>query len=110
MDREGTLECFNRLNLCMAVTLYLSNDTSARAAGADCLAAAWADIPDIRVVRTSSRGAFFLEPLVERDGPHGRLLWPRAEPDDLSQQVRQSDTMFHILRTPPPACPLPGSD
>jgi len=67
----------------MAVTLYLSNDTSARAAGADRLAAAWADVPDIHVVRTSSRGVFFLEPLVERDGPHGRLLWPRAKPDDL---------------------------
>ena len=67
------------------LTLFLSNDTSARAAGADRLAAAWADVPDVRVVRTSSRGAFFLEPLVERDGPCGRLLWPRAEPDDLAR-------------------------
>jgi formate dehydrogenase iron-sulfur subunit len=69
----------------MAVTLYLSNDTSARAAGTDRLAAAWAELPDLRIVRTSTRGAFFLEPLVERDGPHGRLLWPRAKPDDLSR-------------------------
>ncbi|HWC50262.1 MAG TPA: formate dehydrogenase, partial [Nitrospira sp.] len=69
----------------MAVTLYLSNDTSARAAGTDRLAAAWAELPDLRIVRTSTRGAFFLEPLVERDGSHGRLLWPRAKPDDLSR-------------------------
>jgi formate dehydrogenase iron-sulfur subunit len=69
----------------MAVTLYLSNDTSARAAGTDRLAADWAGIPDVHIVRTSTRGAFFLEPLVERDGPHGRLLWPRAKPDDLSR-------------------------
>ena len=66
------------------VSLYLSNDTSAKAAGTDRLAAAWADVPDVRIVRTSTRGAFFLEPLVERDGPHGRLLWPHAKPDDLS--------------------------
>src|SRR5690242_7159636 len=66
------------------LTLYLPNDTSAKAAGADRLAAAWAEVPDLHIVRTSSRGAFFLEPLVERDGPQGRLLWPRAKPDDLS--------------------------
>lgn len=56
----------------MTVTIYLSNDTSAKATGADRLAAAWAEAPDVRIVRTSSRGAFFLEPLVERDGPRGR--------------------------------------
>lgn len=67
----------------MAVTLYLSNDTSARAAGADRLAEAWARTPDTHIVRTSTRGAFFLEPLVERDGPHGRVLWPQAKVDDL---------------------------
>ena len=63
--------------------LYLSNDTSARAAGADRLVAAWAGAPDVELVRTSSRGAFFLEPLVERDGPDGRRLWPRATAEDL---------------------------
>jgi len=67
----------------MAMKLYLSNDTSARAAGTDRLAAAWANEPDLELIRTSSRGAFFLEPLVERDGPHGRLLWPQARPEDL---------------------------
>jgi formate dehydrogenase iron-sulfur subunit len=67
----------------MAVTLYLSNDTSARAAGADRLVEAWAGTPDTQIVRTSTRGAFFLEPLVERDGPVGRVLWPRAHADDL---------------------------
>ena len=66
----------------MTITLYISNDTSARAAGADRLAAAWATVPDVELIRTSTRGAFFLEPLVERDGPAGRLLWPRAKPDD----------------------------
>jgi formate dehydrogenase iron-sulfur subunit len=69
----------------MATRLYLSNDTSARAAGADRLAEAWSPDPEIQIVRTSSRGAFFLEPLVERDGPNGRLLWPLAKLDDLSR-------------------------
>jgi len=63
--------------------LYLSNDTSARAAGADRLARAWEGTADLELVRTSSRGAFFLEPLVERDTPEGRVGWPTAAPADL---------------------------
>src|SRR5688572_28097208 len=69
----------------MVTRLYLSNDTSARAAGADQLAEAWSLDPEIQMTRTSSRGALFLEPLVERDGPNGRLLWPLATPDDLAR-------------------------
>ncbi|MFM8552389.1 MAG: NADH-ubiquinone oxidoreductase-F iron-sulfur binding region domain-containing protein [Nitrospiraceae bacterium] len=65
------------------IRLYLSNDTSARAVGADRLAQAWAQAPNVELVRTSSRGAFFLEPLVERASPDGRLVWPNAKPDDL---------------------------
>ena len=67
----------------MATRVYLSNDTSARAAGADQLAEAWSLDSEIQITRTSSRGALFLEPLVERDGTNGRLLWPLAKPDDL---------------------------
>lgn len=67
--------------------LYLSNDTSAQAAGAEGLAQAWAHAPDVELVRTSSRGAFFLEPLVERDGsdgrPDSRIVWPNAKAEDL---------------------------
>ncbi|MBI4402488.1 MAG: SLBB domain-containing protein [Nitrospirae bacterium] len=63
--------------------LYLSNDTSARAAGADRLAKAWAHTPGLELIRTSSRGAFFLEPLVERDMPGGRVAWSNVTPDDL---------------------------
>jgi formate dehydrogenase iron-sulfur subunit len=69
----------------MVTTLYLSNDTSARAAGTDRLAQAWAAAPDVELIRTSSRGAWFLEPLVERDGPGGRLLWPQAKPENLTR-------------------------
>src|SRR5579884_2828806 len=65
------------------IRLYLSNDTSAQAAGIEELAQAWAGTPDVDIVRTSSRGAFFLEPMVERDMPDGRRAWPRARPEDL---------------------------
>jgi formate dehydrogenase iron-sulfur subunit len=65
------------------VRLYLSNDTSACAVGANRLAEAWANRPGLELVRTSSRGAFFLEPLVERDSPDGRMAWFNVGPDDL---------------------------
>lgn len=66
-----------------ATRLYLSSDTSARAAGAGSLADAWADRPDVQLIRVSSRGAFFLEPMVERDSPDGRIAWFNITPDDL---------------------------
>jgi formate dehydrogenase iron-sulfur subunit len=65
------------------VRLYLSNDTSSRAAGAARLAEAWSDHSDIQIVRTSSRGAFFLEPMVERDTPEDRVAWFNVTPSDL---------------------------
>ena len=65
------------------IRLYLSNDTSSIAAGAQRLAEAWQSRPDIELVRTSSRGAFFLEPMVERDSPEGRVAWCHVTLDDL---------------------------
>ena len=65
------------------VRLYLSNDTSSRAAGATRLAEAWLDHSDIQIVRTSSRGAFFLEPMIERDMSDGRVAWLNVTPSDL---------------------------
>lgn len=65
------------------VRLYLSNDTSARAAGAHRLAEAWSARPEVQLVRTSARGAFFLEPIIERDSPGGRVAWFNVTPDAL---------------------------
>ncbi|MEK6617965.1 MAG: SLBB domain-containing protein, partial [Nitrospirota bacterium] len=62
---------------------YISNDTSARAAGADRLVRAWEGTAGLELVRTSSRGAFFLEPLVEREINRQRFVWPNAKPEDL---------------------------
>ncbi len=69
------------------VRIYLPNDTSSRAAGAARLADAWRERPEIQLIRTSSRGAFFLEPAVERDSPRGRIAWFNVTPDDLPQIV-----------------------
>src|SRR4249920_2072284 len=71
----------------MVTRLYLSNDTSARAAGAGRLADAWSERSEIQLIRTSSRGAFFLEPMVERDTPSGREAWFNVAPDDLPRIV-----------------------
>jgi formate dehydrogenase iron-sulfur subunit len=64
--------------------LYFSNDTSSRAVGSEKVAQAWATLPDIELIRTSARGAFFLEPIVERDTPNGRVAWTHVHPGDLS--------------------------
>jgi len=69
------------------VRLYLSSDTSSKAAGADRLAERLEEQSDIQLVRTSSRGAFYLEPMVERDGPKGRVLWPRLTVDELPNVI-----------------------
>jgi formate dehydrogenase iron-sulfur subunit len=67
--------------------LYLSNDTSSRAAGAGRLADAWRDRSELQLIHTSSRGAFFLEPMVERDTPNGREAWFNVVPGDLPRIV-----------------------
>jgi len=67
------------------VRLYLPNDTSSRAAGAARLAEAWQERTGIELIRTSARGAFSLEPMVERDMPEGRMAWFNVTPDDLPQ-------------------------
>jgi formate dehydrogenase iron-sulfur subunit len=73
-----------------ALRLYLPNDTSARAAGTARLAEQWGERPDLQIIRTSSRGAFFLEPMVERDTPDGRIAWFQVAPEDLPR-IRAGD-------------------
>ncbi|HSF68880.1 MAG TPA: formate dehydrogenase, partial [Nitrospira sp.] len=67
--------------------LYLSDDTSSRAAGAGRLAERLQARPDVQLIRTSSRGAFFLEPMIERDSPEGRVAWCKVGLDDLPRVV-----------------------
>lgn len=63
--------------------LYLSNDTSSRAAGAGRLSEQLGAQAEVQLIHTSSRGAFFLEPMIERDGPAGRVAWCNVTPEDL---------------------------
>lgn len=69
------------------IRLYLANDTSSRAAGAGLLADDWVERPEIQLIRTSSRGAFFLEPMVERDTPDGRIAWLNVTTEDLPEII-----------------------
>jgi formate dehydrogenase iron-sulfur subunit len=69
------------------IRCYLANDTSSRAAGAERLAEVWSNRPEIQLIRTSSRGAFFLEPMVERETPNGREAWFNVAPNDLPRIV-----------------------
>ena len=62
--------------------LYIPEDTAALAVGADELAVAAAAL-GAEVVRTSSRGLLWLEPLVEVDTPEGRFGWGGCGPEDL---------------------------
>jgi len=72
----------------MTITrLYLSNDTSSKAAGADRLAKLLEEPTDVQLVRTSSRGAFYLEPMIERDAPSGRVAWTNITEADLEHVI-----------------------
>jgi formate dehydrogenase iron-sulfur subunit len=68
----------------MTMPIFVPSDTSARALGADAVAA---EIQtsiekhalDARIVRNGSRGAYALEPLVELQTPRGRIGFARVE-------------------------------
>ncbi len=69
----------------MSRTVYVPADAAARSVGADAVAAAFAAVPDVRVVRTGSRGLLWLEPLVETDSPAGRVGWGPVEVGNASE-------------------------
>src|SRR4029453_2875684 len=62
----------------MATRIFVPRDAAARAVGADRVAAAVTEDTkrkglDVEIVRTGSRGLFWLEPLVEVETPGGRI-------------------------------------
>ncbi|RQP25123.1 formate dehydrogenase beta subunit [Piscinibacter terrae] len=72
----------------MSVTLYVPRDSAAVAVGADELALALQEACDRRgqavtIVRNSSRGMFWLEPLLEVATPQGRLAYGPVAADDV---------------------------
>ena len=62
--------------------LFIPRDSAAVAVGADELAVA-AAASGAHVVRTSSRGMFWLEPLIEIDTPEGRFGYGPCESEDV---------------------------
>ncbi len=66
----------------------ISDDTAARSVGADAVAHAFADLADVEVVRTGSRGLLWLEPLVEVETPEGRIAYGPVRPSDVEDLLR----------------------
>ena len=72
----------------MTVTVYVPKDASALSLGADDVAEAIANEAaargvELHLVRNGSRGAFWLEPLVEVVTPQGRLAYGPVAPADV---------------------------
>ena len=65
------------------VTVHVPIDAAARAAGADDVAAALAAVEGVRVVRNGSRGALWMEPLVEVQTAQGRVGYANVAADDI---------------------------
>ncbi len=61
--------------------VFVPRDAAALAVGADEVAAALADHAD--VVRTGSRGLFWLEPMIEVETPDGRIAYGPVEASDI---------------------------
>ena len=66
------------------------DDSAAVSVGANRVAAAFPK--DVEVIRTSSRGAFFLEPLVEIDTPNGRAGYCNVKPADVPGLLKKKPT------------------
>lgn len=69
--------------------IFVPNDTGARSVGADEVAAALTKTSLVQngratVVRNGSRGAYWLEPLVEIDTPSGRIGFANVTVDDVA--------------------------
>ena len=72
----------------MSISIYVPRDSAALAVGADRVAKAVAAQAqnrqiDVRLVRNSSRGMFWLEPLLEISTPEGRVAFGPVEPEDI---------------------------
>ena len=68
---------------------YLSMDTTAVAKGANDVAS---QLPQNQLVRTGSRGLFYLEPLLEVDTDQGRIGFGPVTPNDVEGIVSSIDT------------------
>ncbi len=86
----------------MTMRLYVPRDAAARAVGADKVAAGIAEEArknglDVTIVRTGSRGLFWLEPMVEVEVPGGRVAFGPVKPKDVPGLVAGKFSASHPL-------------
>ena len=67
----------------MTVTLYISRDAASLAVGAEAVVTSLTGLADVRIVRTGSRGLFWLEPMIEVATPQGRIAYGPVTPEDV---------------------------
>jgi formate dehydrogenase iron-sulfur subunit len=82
--------------------LFVPRDAAARAVGADKVAAALVDEARkqgvaIEIVRTGSRGLFWLEPMIEVATPEGRIAFGPVAPRDVASLVTGRFDKAHPL-------------
>ena len=69
------------------IRIYVPCDSAARSVGADEVAAAIADKLSVQIIRTGSRGLFWLEPLVEVETPSGRVAYGPVQAADMASLI-----------------------
>lgn len=68
--------------------IFVPGDSAAISVGADEVAAAFAQLlPDIQIIRNGSRGALWLETLVEVETPTGRIAYGPVGPEDVTTLI-----------------------
>src|SRR5690242_18047609 len=68
----------------MTTRVYVPRDAAALALGADAVASLLRQSGDVEIVRTGSRGLFWLEPMVEVATPEGRIAYGPVTVADIS--------------------------
>ncbi len=63
--------------------VYVPRDSGALAVGAEAVARALAAAPGVELIRTGSRGLYWLEPMVEVETPAGRIAYGPVAIDDV---------------------------
>jgi formate dehydrogenase iron-sulfur subunit len=86
----------------MTMRLFIPRDAAARAVGADKVASAIAEQArksglDLSIVRTGSRGLFWLEPMVEVEVPGGRVAFGPVKLKDVASLVGGKFSANHPL-------------
>ena len=86
----------------MSLRVFIPQDAAARAVGADKVACAVADEAkrssvDVAIVRTGSRGLFWLEPMVEVETPGGRIAFGPVSVADVPGLVAARFASTHRL-------------